>query len=299
MSTSQASFTFVQTLAQELSHQEFDIPPFPDVAIRIRDAMANPNVTTNDIGKIIVADPVLTSRLLRMANSALLKRGSIEITDINTAIGRLGFDLVKNTVVSLAMDKTFEANDANPQLREYIHAVRTHSTHVCALAYILAKQQSSIENPEEVMLAGLLHDIGKFYILNRANDFPELFGEQEQLNELLATWHTGVGRAIIESWGFPDHIAEAIDDHETLSRYQPGSPDMTDIVLVANLFVNLHENPPDELPDLSEIPACKKLQIDHDRMAGIMRASEEEIRSIEQALGGSKHPAPPPPPPPG
>ena len=63
MSTSQASFTFVQTLAQELSHQEFDIPPFPDVAIRIRDAMANPNVTTNDIGKIIVADPVLTSRL--------------------------------------------------------------------------------------------------------------------------------------------------------------------------------------------------------------------------------------------
>ena len=299
MSTSQASFTFVQTLAQELSHQEFDIPPFPDVAIRIRDAMSNPNVTTNDIGKIIVADPVLTSRLLRMANSALLKRGSIEITDINTAIGRLGFDLVKNTVVSLAMDKTFDATDADPRQREYIHAVRKHCTHVCALAYILAKGQSSIENPEEVMLAGLLHDIGKFYILNRASDFPELFGEPEQLEELLATWNTGVGRAIIESWGFPDHIAEAIDEHETLSRYQPGSVDMTDIVLVANLFVNLHENPPDELPDLSEIPACKKMQIDHVRMQGIMAASEEEIRSIEQALGGSGRPTPPPPPPPG
>lgn len=299
MSTSQATFAFVQTLASELSHQEFDIPPFPDVAIRIRDAMSNPNVTTHDIAKIIIADPVLTTRLLRMANSALLRRGPIEITDINAAIGRLGFDLVRNTVVSLAMDTTFAADNVNAEVRKYIDAVRTHSTHVCALAYILAKRQPGIENPEEVMLTGLLHDIGKFYILNRANDFPELFGEPEQLNDLLATWHTGVGRAIIESWGFPEHIAEAIDEHETLTRYQPGSPDMTDIVLVANLFVNLHENPPDELPDLSEIPACKKMEINHEVMEGIMRASEDEIRSIEQALGGSgsKHPAPPPPPP--
>ncbi len=72
---------------------------------------------------------------------------------------------------------------------------------------------------------------------------------------------------------------------------------MTDIVLVANLFVNLHENPPDELPDLSEIPACKKMEINHEVMEGIMAASEDEIRSIEQALGGSAHPVAPPPPP--
>ena len=156
MSSSQATFTFVQTLAQELSHQEFDIPPFPDIAIRIRDAMNNTNVTTNDIAKIIVADPVLTTRMLRMANSALLKRGPIEITDINTAISRLGFDLVKNTVVSLAMDTTFETKNTNGIVQQYINTVRTHSTHVCALAYILAKQYPGIENPEEVMLAGLL-----------------------------------------------------------------------------------------------------------------------------------------------
>ncbi len=146
MSTSQATFAFVQTLASELSHQEFDIPPFPDVAIRIRDAMNNPNVTTHDIAKIITADPVLTTRLLRMANSALLRRGPIEITDINVAIGRLGFDLVRNTVVSLAMDTTFAAGNVNAEVRKYIDAVRTHSTHVCALAYILAKRQSGMNN---------------------------------------------------------------------------------------------------------------------------------------------------------
>ena len=136
------------------------------------------------------------------------------------------------------------------------------------------------------MLAGLLHDLGKFYILNRANDFPELFGDQAQLGELLATWHTGVGRAIIESWGFPPHIAEAIDEHETLGRNVPGAVDLTDVVLAANLFVNLHENPPEALPDFTEIPACRKLRVDHITMEGILAESEEEIRSIEQALGG-------------
>jgi len=180
MSTSQATFSFVQTLAQELSHQEFDIPPFPDVAIRIRDAMSSPNVTTDDIAKIIVADPVLTTRLLRMANSALLRRGPIEITDIKVAIGRLGFDLVNNTVVSLAMDTAFEVN-GGAAIHEYVKTIRKHSTHVSALSWILATRLTKIEKPEEVMLAGLLHDIGKFYILNRASDFPELFSEPAQL----------------------------------------------------------------------------------------------------------------------
>jgi putative nucleotidyltransferase with HDIG domain len=286
MSTSPATFAFVQTLAQELSHQEFDIPPFPDVAIRIRDAMSSPNVTTDSIARIVVIDPVLTTRLLRMANSALLKRGTIEITDINIAISRLGFDLVRNTVVSLAMDTTFDTRHANASMREYITAVRKHSTHVGALSYILAKRQGGVDKPEEVMLAGLMHDIGKFYILNRANDFPDLFGEPEQLHELLETWHTGVGRAIIESWGFPPQIAEAADEHEMLGRNIPGSADTTDLVLAANLLVNLHDHPPEEMPDLAGIPACKKLRIDNLSMEAILAESEEEIRSLEQALGG-------------
>jgi putative nucleotidyltransferase with HDIG domain len=297
MSTSQATFAFVKSLAQELTHQEFDIPPFPEIAIRIRDAMNDPNVCTGDIAKIVVADPVLTTRLLRMANSALLRRGTIEITDINTAIGRLGYELVRNTVISLAMDTTFKAKNADGVIREYIHAISKHSTHVSALAYILAKRQPGIDKPENVMLAGLLHDIGKFYILNRANDFPELFSEPEQLKQLLATWHTGVGRAIIESWGFAEDMAITADEHETLDRNEYEDLDITDIVLVANLFVNLYEKKPDELPDLSAIPACKKMEITHEVMEGIMAASEDEIRSIEQALGGSAHQAPPPPPP--
>lgn len=286
MSNSQsAAFAFVKTLGQELSHQEFDIPPFPDIAIKIRDAMQNPNVNIDMIARIIVADPMLTSRLIRMANSALMRRGTIEITDIKTAVSRIGLELVRNTVVSMAMDNTFKAAPGSI-LHGRIEEVRKHSSHVAALAWILAKRLPGFESPDDAMLAGLLHDIGKFYILNRVQDFPALFDDPQELDALVESWHTGVGRAIVESWGFPPQIAEAVDDHEALERNHYSSADVADVVLVANLIENVKELPAEELPDFADIPACKRLYMTHETMFKILDEFAEEIASMESALGG-------------
>ncbi len=285
MSNSQsAAFAFVKTLGQELSRQEFDIPPFPDIAIKIRDAISDPNISIDKIARIIVADPVLTTRLVRMANSALLRRGTIEITDVKTALGRIGLELVRNTVVSIALDTTFKA-PAGSILHDRIDAVRKHSSHVAALAYILARRQPDIEHSEDAMLAGLLHDIGKFYILDRVQDFPDLFEDPQQLDDLLAGWHTGVGKAIVESWGFPASIAEAVDEHEALERNHCTSPDIADVVLVANLIDNIKDLAEDEMPDLAAIPACKRLRMNLESMHKILAESAEEISSMESALG--------------
>lgn len=285
MSNSQsAAFAFVKTLGQELSHQEFDIPPFPDIAIKIREAMSDPDVSIDKIARIIVADPVLTTRLVRMANSALLRRGTIEITDVKTALSRIGLELVRNTVVSMALDATFKA-PAGSILHERIDAVRKHSSHVAALAYILARRQPGFEHAEDAMLAGLLHDIGKFYILNRVQAFPDLFDDPQQLDELLAGWHTGVGKAIVESWGFPVSIAEAVDEHESLERNHYTSPDIVDVVLVANLIDNIKDLAEDEMPDFASIPACKRLRLSYEAIRKILEESAEEISSMESALG--------------
>jgi HD-like signal output (HDOD) protein len=286
MSTAQqAAFEFVKTLAAELSHREFDIPPFPDTAIRIRDALAKPNVSTEMVARIVKSEPVLTSRLLRMANSAMMRRGPIEITDLASAINRMGFDQVRNMAVSMAMDSTFTAPKGSA-LHRQIDTVRRHSIHVSALSYILARRQTAHVPAEDAMLAGLLHDLGKLYILNRAHHFPVLFDDMAQLSELLATWHSGVGRAIVECWGFSTDLVEAVDEHEDLRRDHGGPPDLTDVVQVANLIVNMRDASAEALAEIDAVPACRKLGVDHTAIATILQESEAELLSMEQALVG-------------
>jgi len=281
----ETAFEFVKILGEELTHQEFDLPPFPDIAIRIRDALNDYDVTLDKITRIVLSEPVLTTRLLRMANSAMLRRGSMEITDLRTAIGRVGLEMVRNAATSMTMDDTFKAPRGS-RLRELMAKTRKHSTQVCSLAYVLAKRQPGIGNPDEVMLAGLLHDIGKFYILTRVDDHPELFEEQQMLADLLQQWHTGIGRAIVEAWGFPEQVAEAVYEHETLERELSGPADIVDIIIVANLLAHLEDPDYPETLDLEQVPSCVRMKLDNETIKDILEESAEEIRSLSRALNG-------------
>jgi hypothetical protein len=121
------------------------------------------------------------------------------------------------------------------------------------------------------MLAGLMHDIGKFYILSRADDFPELFANSEALKELLNAWHTGVGRAIVEAWGFPEQIANAVDEHELICREKFENADITDIVIVANRLANADEAPATEYRELDQIPSLLRMKTDGETIRGLTR----------------------------
>lgn len=283
--TPDPAFEFVKQLGMELAGNDFDLPPFPDTALRVREALSDENVSIDKVSRIVLSEPVLTARLLRMANSAMMRRGTMEITDVKTAISRIGLDMVQNAAVSLAANEAFRAPDGSP-LKEHLDETRKHSIRVCALAYMLARKVKNTGTPDEAMLAGLLHDIGKFYILSRADDFPELFANTEVLEELSNEWHTGVGRAIVESWGFPEQIAEAVDEHELLDRDRFGQADVTDIVIVANLLAKTEEERATELPELDQVPPFLRMKIDAETVWNLIQESDEELRSMTQALAG-------------
>lgn len=282
---SDPAFEFVKKLSHELASNDFDLPPFPDTALRVRDALDDPDVSIESITRIVRSDPVLTARLLRMANSAMLHRGTFEITDVKTAISRIGLEMVKNTAVSLAVNEAFHAPDGS-SLGEHISRVRMHSVKVCALSYLLANKVENSGNPDEAMLAGLLLAIGKFYILTRANDFPELFAKEDALENLLARWHTGVGHAIVDSWGFPKQITDALDEHEIIDREIFGKADTVDIVIVANLLAKADEDPSKEQPDLDQVASLRRMKIDGETVRNLIQESAEEIRSMTQVMAG-------------
>jgi len=283
--TTDPSFEFVKRLGEELASKDFDLPSFPDTALRVREALSDPDVSIETLSRIALSEPALTARLLRMANSALLRRGAREITDLKTAISRIGLDMVRNAAVSLALNAAFPARKGS-SLYDHLDSIRKHSIKVGALAYTLARKVNNSENPDEAMLAGLMHDIGKFYILTRAGDFPQLFVNAEALEDLLNTWHTGVGRAIVEAWGFPQQIANAVDEHELLDREKFGQADITDIVIVANILAKADEEQPGAQAELDQISSLLRMKIDGEAVRALVQESQEEIRSITQAFAG-------------
>ena len=283
--TSDPAFEFVKRLSIELAGNDFDLPTFPETALRIQAELKDPEVSIETLCSIVLSEPMLTARLLRLANSAMMQRGTLEITDIKIAISRIGLNMVQNAAVSFAANKAFQA-PAGSLLSMHLDKARKHSVKVCSLAYILAKKVKGSGNPDEAMLAGLLHAIGKFYILTRANDFPELIANAEALEELLNEWHTGVGRAIVESWGFPEQIADAVDEYELINREKVGQADITDIIIVANLLAKADEDQTTEQIELDQVPSLLRMKIDGETVRNLLQESEEEIRSMRQALAG-------------
>lgn len=97
---SSKAFTFVQGLAADLQQGEIELPAFPDVVNRLRIILVDPNSSAKDVVEVIAVDPILTTRLVKMANSAALNPKGIKIENLGSAISRLGFNLVRSTATN-------------------------------------------------------------------------------------------------------------------------------------------------------------------------------------------------------
>ncbi|MEZ0138614.1 MAG: HDOD domain-containing protein [Candidatus Reddybacter sp.] len=291
-------FEFIQTLSDELSKGQVKLPAFPEVAMRIKSALEDPDMSTQQIAKLVVSDPVFSARLLKVANSAALNTSGNKIKEIPAAITRMGFKMAHSIAVSIAMDQVM--NKPSSSLASEFQKLWQHSVTVAALCYVITKKQArhpsvrqSKINPDEAMLAGLMHDIGKTYILSRAENHPALIADSEALEQVMFDWHTGIGSAIIENWEFDEAMINVADEHELLDRetFIPGhATDLTDIVLVANLMSHTIEegaesNYGQHLEEWTEIPAFARLGLDAETISEINESSREEVDSIISALG--------------
>jgi HD-like signal output (HDOD) protein len=277
-----AAFQFVRQLGMDLASGEFELPPFPDTPMKVQEKVNDPNATLQDLAPIVSSEPALAARLIRMANSAMMRRGPMEVTDITTAISRIGMDMVLNAAVSFAAREAFRAPPGSPCVED-LNRLRRESARVAAISYALARNTRFNGKPDEAMLAGLLHAVGKFYIFMKAADHSELFADRAALETLMAQWHTGVARAIIESWDFPDSIARAVDEQELRERDRIASADASDILFLANILARAGLKAAAELGDLD---ALARLGVDAAALAQLLEEKQEEIDSMTEALSG-------------
>lgn len=259
MNTS-AEEQFLDTLLEDLENDKLVLPTLPEVALKVRDTLEDENSSLSDVAKIINSDAALAARMIQVANSPLL-RATRSIETVEAAVARMGSNMIRNLVMSMVMEQMFQATSDVTDSR--LRKIWEHSTEVAAISHALAAQLTKLE-PEQAMLAGLIHDIGTLPILTRAEDYPDLLDDPETLDRIIRDTHTTIGGEILRKWNFPQELIAVAEEHENFHRASTSDIDYADIVIVANLQSLIDTNHPHTTKDWSNIPAFGKLGLQAD-----------------------------------
>lgn len=271
----------LQMLEAKIKANQLVLPSMPDVFLQVKKIVNDPSSNINNIAKVITRDPSLTARILKVANNAL-HRGGNEITNLQLAISRMGLQLIKTLVTSHAITQMF--NQPKGALKPFFIELQAHSSEVSAHAYAIAKTYTKI-NPDDALLAGLVHNIGYLPMVRCVESFPEIENDPRLLIEVMGTIHTKVGEMILKSWAFPQHIIDASMHYVEQFRKGSSTTDLTDIVIIAELNTYRGTDHPCTLPDWSKYPAFQKIGIKSREDIGQLDQLEADINSARTMLG--------------
>ncbi|HEY8024026.1 MAG TPA: HDOD domain-containing protein [Burkholderiaceae bacterium] len=276
-------FEFLESLTAELSAEELLFPTSLSVTLKIRHALNDANASNDKVARIISAEPVLSAQILRLANSVAYNNGNGHTTDLRQATVRLGFEMVRNVALAVGMKQLVQTR-ASTESPHLLNGLWNRSIRVAALSFVMAGKLTRL-HPDAAMIAGLLHDVGKFYILSRAHSFTDVFVDQEALWDVIDRWHLSIGAAILESWDVDEEIRTAVLDHRDLQRTHRGGPDLTDVVLAANILDAHHHIDREPLIHWDDLPpALILLHLDEAAGTALMESAKEELDLIFQAL---------------
>jgi HD-like signal output (HDOD) protein len=282
MGAQSAAFRFVALLAGEVSQGQVELPAYPDVVVRVKNALSRDDVTPVKIAQIASTEAGLAARLMTMANSAMLNTSGTPITELKSAVVRIGYNNVRTAAVSYAISALKQAEELKP-IRKELEVLWREAIMTAALCWAVARQMKRI-NADEAMLTGLVHNIGKVYILSRSQRIAGSKFNVLDTMPIIRDWHANVGRAIVESWHFAPHIAEAVGEHEDRDR-DVRVADMADVLQIATRLYPSVSDPELKVPaDLGSSPAFQRLGLDNNKVLFIVDESNEAIKTLTSAL---------------
>jgi len=281
---STAAFEFVRDLSTELSASTIELPSFPEVATRVQKVLSEENCSSERVVRVIGAEPMLATRVLSMANSAALNPGGKQIAELRTAVTRLGFDALRAATISFAMAQLRSAGDFR-NVQRYLDALWQQSVLVASLCFVIARRVGK-SNADTAMLTGLVHGVGKLYILTRSQRHPALFADQAMYQHIVNDWHGSIAKVLLENWRMAEEIIAAVHSHTDDSRPARGvGAQLADVLEVA-VTLAACKHLPLALPErIGALKAATRLELSADACQALMAESADELAALRSALG--------------
>ncbi|MCB1886785.1 MAG: HDOD domain-containing protein [Rhodocyclaceae bacterium] len=228
---SERGHQFFRLMESELASGELNFPTCMELGLRIRRALDAPDTGVEELARIISVEPLLAAHVVRLANSAMYRRGGKAASDVRTAVMQVGVAAIRPMALTLIARQI--AQMGSKTSRSMADQLWRHTIEVAALAWALADEIDMV-SAEQALYAGLVHKIGSFYLIARANDFPELVAEDGELAHLIRYWNPRISREVLIALGTPEDVANAVEDAEL---YFEGWPprSLADVLYIATV----------------------------------------------------------------
>ena len=268
----------------DLKANKVEVPSVPDIAWKVRRVADDDMSTAQDIAAVITADMAMSAKIVKACNSPIY-RGFSDVTNVREAVVRLGTNATRQLVTVFAMREVFRSR--HPQLKQRMESLWQHSREVAALSWVLAQHSDGI-NPEEALLAGLLHDIGAIPVLVHAEHHVNLFADEQRLDKVIADMRAEIGSAMLTDWGFPASFVEAVQYAEDW-HYQSreATPVLADVVIVAQLHSMINSQCNEGLPAFEQVPAYRRLgelELSASRSLQLLNEGRDKVQEVQRLL---------------
>ena len=270
-----------KTIATQVAQGELAFPTGAQVALKVRQTLDDPDCHVNTAARLIQAEPLLSARVIAIANSVVYNRSGQEVTDVRMAVTRLGFRTVRSLAMAL-VTRQMAGKSANPKHHELVYKLWEHTAHVASLAHVIARHVTH-QDPEAAMFAGIVHEIGGFYMLSRTGDFPGLL--DGDFTDWIESGEIEVGRAVLNKLSVPTSVAAALE------AFWDGFLAMPPVTLADTLLLAEELAPvPSPLHQLDGMKAGEgmtasiEMVIGEDMLTRILDEAAEEVRSLTKAL---------------
>ena len=269
-------------LADKLKKKEFDLPPLPQVASQVLTLTSDPDADSTKLTRLIQQDPILTAKIFQTSNSAACgtKR---RITSLQQAIAWLGLTTIAGTAFTLSVQSgVFNVRGYEQEVKElWVHAIAS-GFYAKAIADLIGK------NADIAFLCGLLHAIGKPFIIHTVNQYRQPTDSPipwTLMMELMKESYVEVGRQLAEAWEFPDEVKEALTRHDDHTIHLATSPEKGAVITslarqFASHLPDLETLTPDTLYALSSVKILKLTEDNIDTLLKMQPAIQHQVQSM-------------------
>ena len=262
-------------IIQDFTAGKITPPVVPKVVRDVQAVIKRTSSTADDVVAVIERDPVISLRLISVANSPVY-RGIQEIRNIREAIPRMGLKEALNIIIAIANKSLYETDLT--QFRIMMDKLWVHSL-ACAYGSKLIAEHLKLDDSEKFFLMGLVHDIGKSLLLKAFTGISEI--KNINFNVIQANiqqGHLSIGGVLLRRWGFDDLFIKVVTMHEGHELTAETEKEIL-VIHLANMLTRIigYSLFEDEV-DFNELDSAKFLEMDPDTLNGI----GEEVKNIIQ-----------------